>query len=224
MIKAIIFDLWDTLIPSTVDFRLVARLAKKEHLPLTYFIHKYERAVQLKPYKNFSALHKDFLRAFKREPHELLEEEFKEVYFARTKRINFFPETKKVLLSLRKEGYKTALLSNTENLLTQKIENHTHLSKYFDVMCPSYSIHLIKPDRKAYALVLKKLKVRPHEALMVGDSLRADIFGSKRAGLHNCLINRSCKVIDYKVAKPDFVIKSLKELESVLGELNGKFS
>ena len=77
-------------------------------------------------------------------------------------------------------------------------------------------MHLIKPDKQVYAHILKKLKVKPHEALMVGDSMRSDIFGSKRAGLHNCLINRSGKVIDYKVAVPNFEIKSLKELFEVL--------
>jgi len=90
------------------------------------------------------------------------------------------------------------------------------------VLCLSYDLHAIKPEKKVYSFALKKLKVRPHEALMVGDSVRADIFGSKRAGLHNCLINRSGKIIDYKIAVPEFEVKSLVELERVLGELNAK--
>lgn len=222
MIKAVIFDMWDTIIPSTVDFAALAKVAKMEHIPLKEFVHRYENAVQLKRYKSVSELHKDFLVEFKCLPRELLEEEFKEVYLQREKDISFFPESRGVLLSLKNEGYKIGLLSNTENLLTGKIEAMLHLSKIFDSVCYSFEIHAIKPDKVAFECILSKLKVKPEEALMVGDSMRADMCGSAGMHMHNCLINRSGKKVDYSMVKPEFEIKSLKELKDVLGELNAK--
>lgn len=222
MIKAVIFDLWDTLVPSTVDFQKVISLLELEHIPKNEFISRYENSVQLRKYNSFSGLHKDFLKAFKKEPRALSEEEFNLVYCGRVKKYSFFPEVKDVLFSLKKKGFKLALLSNTENLITQKIEKALSLKSFFDSLCYSFDIGALKPDRRAFSFVLSKLNVVPSDALMVGDSLRADILGSNLAGLHNCLINRSGGKVDYSVVKPEFEIRSLIELDNVLGELNGR--
>ena len=222
MIRAIIFDLWDTIIPSNIDFGKLTKLLKLEHLSRPKFIYRYEHAVQLKHYKSFSELHRDFIKAFNKEPHELLEKELLEVYCRRSHQINFFHDVKKALLSLRKKGYKLALLSNTENLITEKLEKRLKFKKYFDVLVYSYNVGAVKPEKKMYQIVLQKLKVKPHEVLMVGDSINADVRGATKLGLHNCLINRSGRIIDYSRAKPEFEIKSLLELDMVLGALNEK--
>ena len=220
MIKLVVFDLWQTLIPATLDFVHMASLLKQEKLSLSEFIPRYERATQLKKYKNFEELRKDFFEEFKEYDNKLLEQELYEIYFNRIDHIHFYPEAKETLIKLRKEGYKVALLSNTESLLTKEIEKKLELSKLFDLVVLSYETGAIKPDKQAFDYVLKKLKVKPSEALMEGDSLRSDIIGSKNAGMHNCLINRMGKVIDTAKASPDFTIKSLDEVSYVLGVLN----
>lgn len=220
MIKAIIFDLWDTLVPSTVDFKKLISLLNLEHLSREDFIKRYECSTQLKKFASFSKLHKSFLAEFKKEDFVLSEEEFRLVYCGRVKKYSFFPEVRRTLISLGGLGFKLGILSNTENLITAELERELLLGKYFDALCYSFDVGAIKPDKKAFSFVLSKLKVKPHEALMVGDSLRSDIFGSARMGLHNCLINRSGKVLDYSVAKPEFEIKSLVEVKKVVGELN----
>ena len=103
-----------------------------------------------------------------------------------------------------------------------KIREKLPFKKYFDAECPSFEIHQLKPDRAAFECVLGMLKVKPQEALMVGDSQRADIAGAKLAGMHNCLINRSGKKIDITKVAPEFVIRSFDDIHRILGELNGK--
>ncbi|MFA6064791.1 MAG: HAD family hydrolase [archaeon] len=222
MIKLVVFDLWQTLIPATLDFVHLASLLKQEKLSLTEFIPRYERATQLKKYKKFEDLRKDFFEEFKEYDNELLEQELYEIYFNRIDHIRFYPEAKQTLIKLRKDGYKIALLSNTESLMTKVVEEKLNLSKLFDLVVLSYETGAIKPDKQAFDYVLKKMKTNPTEALMVGDSLRSDIIGSKNAGMHNCLINRLGKVIDNAKAKPEFTIKSLDEVSYVLGVLNAK--
>jgi len=222
MIKLVVFDLWQTLIPATIDFVHMASLLKQEKLSLTDFIPRYERATQLKKYKKFEELRQDFFKEFSEYDNKLLEQELYEIYFNRLDHIHFYPEAKKTLIKLRKEDYKIALLSNTESLLTKIVEEKLGLKNLFDLVVLSYETGAIKPDKKAFDYVLKKMRVKPNEALMVGDSLRSDIIGSKNAGMHNCLINRLGKVIDDAKAKPEFTIKSLDEISYVLGVLNAK--
>jgi putative hydrolase of the HAD superfamily len=220
MIKAIIFDLWDTLIPATIDMRHLHSLIKKSGYSFDEFVPRYEQAVQLKKYSNFSELHADFIKAFKHTPEELLEEQLYELWFNRVDKIHLFVDVEKNLVKLRKEGYKLALLSNTENLVMPKILSLTHIDKHLDLLCPSFETGYLKPDKKAFELVLNKLGVTPKDALMIGDSLRADIRGAQGVGLHNCLINRSNKIVNTQIANPEFVIKSFDEIFRVLGVLN----
>lgn len=222
MIKLIVFDLWQTLIPATIDFVHLASLLKKEKLDLHEFISRYERATQLKKYKNFEELRKDFFEEFKEYDNKILEQELYEIYFNRIDHVHFYPEVVSTLEKLKKEGYKLALLSNTESLLSPTIEKKLELKKYFDLVVMSYETGAIKPDPRVFDFVLKKMKIPASESLMVGDSLRSDIIGSKGVGMHNCLINRIGKVLDSANATPDFEVKSLKEISRVLGVLNAK--
>lgn len=57
------------------------------------------------------------------------------------------------------------------------------IKKIFDKLFLSNKIHLAKPDTKAYQYVLKKLKVRPEEALMVDDRAK-NIASAKKLGMH----------------------------------------
>jgi len=220
MIKAIVFDLWRTLIPATVDFVHLASLLKKQDISVTDFIARYEKATQLTRHKDFAELRRDFFKEFSQSDNELLEQELYEVYTNRIDKIRFFPEVVEVLKKLKSEGYKVALLSNTEDLIAPVLEKNIKLSTHFDIFAPSYEIGAIKPDKRAFDFVLAKLKLKPSEVLMVGDSLRSDIVGAQKAGWHNCLINRSGKILDGAKVKPDFEIKSLDELSRVLGVLN----
>jgi len=220
MIKLVVFDLWQTLIPATIDFVHMASLLNQEKLSLTDFIPRYEKATQLKKYKSFEQLRKDFFEEFKEYDNKLLEQELYEIYFNRLDHIHFYPEVKKTLIKLRKEGYKLALLSNTESLMSKYIEDKLKLKSLFDLVVLSYETGAIKPDKKAFEFVLKKMKVKPNEALMVGDSLRSDIIGSRNVGMNNCLINRLGYVLDDAKAKPDFTVKGLAEVSYVLGVLN----
>jgi len=221
MIKAIVFDLWETLIPATIDFVHLGSLIKTGGIPLNDFTFRYEKAVQLKKYKNFEELRKDFFKEFNQESNELLEKELYEIFFNRFDKIHFYPEVEKNLVKLKAQGYKLGLLSNTENLHAGDVAKKLKLENYFDAICLSFEIGALKPDKKAFAAVLKKLKVKPSEALMVGNSLRSDVGGAQSSGLHNCWLNRSSNHTGFGKAKPEFEILSLNDIYKVLGALNG---
>lgn len=67
-----------------------------------------------------------------------------------------------------------------------------------------------KPRREAFEFALKRLKVIPGESLHVGDLLRTDVAGAKAAGMKGVWLK--VKEPDVPNVAPDFVIKSLREL------------
>jgi putative hydrolase of the HAD superfamily len=223
MIKLVIFDLWRTLIPATIDFTHLFSLVDKSGMEIHEFVVKYEDAVQKKQYNNFEELRKDFFDYFKQIDNDLLEQELYEIYHNRFDKIYYYPEVKATLAKLKKQGYKLALMSNTESLRQKDLEEKLKLKEYFDFLGYSFEIGAIKPDKRTFEAVLSHFDVKNDEVIMIGDSIRSDVGGSQAIGLHNCLVEHDN--IDKKfhpTIKPEFKITKLDEIFRILGELNEK--
>ena len=59
---------------------------------------------------------------------------------------------------------------------------------------------------------LRKLDVKPEEAIMVGNTISTDIFGGNRIGMKTVLIQKERVYRGSEWEKADHVIHSLKEL------------
>jgi HAD superfamily hydrolase (TIGR01458 family) len=76
-----------------------------------------------------------------------------------------------------------------------------------------------KPSRAYFEAALAELGASPHEAVMVGDDVEADVGGAKAAGLRGVLV-RTGKFREESLAaaepQPDAVIDSIAELPALL--------
>lgn len=225
LIKVIIFDLWNTLIPTTIDWVHLYSLIKKNDShnfeTISDFVRLYEKTTHTKEYKSYNDFRKDFFRVFKGD-HILLEQELYQIYVNRLDKIHFFSDAQLTLKKLKKDGYKLALLSNTENIAFDLINKKLNLDEYFDYLGLSYKIKEVKPHKKMFLTIAKKFRVKPSECLMVGDSLRSDVTGSIKAGMHSVWINRPKKSFDLAEITPEFEISDLKKIDFVLKKLNKK--
>ncbi|OIO06364.1 hypothetical protein AUJ27_04295 [Candidatus Falkowbacteria bacterium CG1_02_37_44] len=86
------------------------------------------------------------------------------------------------------------------------------LEKFAQVFTPKET-KFLKPDKRAFLAVLEKLKVKPEEALMVGDEIERDLIPAKNLGMEVILIDRKNKIENAQFEK----INSLGELKQVLG-------
>jgi putative hydrolase of the HAD superfamily len=64
------------------------------------------------------------------------------------------------------------------------------LDRYLDFVLPSGAVGVAKPNPGFYRLALDEAGVPPEEALMVGDSYRADVHGAWAAGMDAVWLNR----------------------------------
>ena len=85
---------------------------------------------------------------------------------------------------LRKNGYKTALLSNTEIPAMQYFYQQQY--DMFDVLIFSCWEGIKKPEKKIYELALEKLGTRPPETVFIDDKPGC-IKGAREAGLKTIL-------------------------------------
>lgn len=128
------------------------------------------------------------------------------------------PHLDKVLAELKQRGYKLGVITNT---VTSR-EEHVRIAlrkidceKYFGAVVTSVDVGCNKPEKKIFSIALKRLGVKPKEAMMVGDRIKTDIAGGNRIGMKTVLFKwnkRYPEKITSQEEKPTYVIKSLKEL------------
>jgi len=85
---------------------------------------------------------------------------------------------------LRKNGYKTALLSNTEAVAMRYFYQLQY--DMFDVLVFSCAEGMRKPKRKIYELTIQKLGSQPSQSVFIDDKMEY-INGAKEAGLNTIL-------------------------------------
>ena len=87
------------------------------------------------------------------------------------------------------------------------------LDDYFDVMSVSCELGYMKPHPKIYEHALAGMNIDPEDAVMVGDSLKADVAGAQALGMIG-IWNRHHEIDESNVdhVEPDFVIDELSEL------------
>jgi putative hydrolase of the HAD superfamily len=121
-----------------------------------------------------------------------------------------------VLRALHASGLKIGLISNTQRSLTA-FQTHFSLEGIFSAAVSSYDHGYMKPHRSIFEAALRQIEAEPHEAVMVGDSLPADIEGARGLGMRAVLVSRSSGVGDVRTCPDDVpVIRSLRELPPLL--------
>ncbi len=81
---------------------------------------------------------------------------------------------------------------------------------HFTVTIFSDELLLCKPRKEAFEAALKGLKVKPSEAMHVGDLLRTDVAGAKAAGWKGVWLK--IREPDAEGVQPDYTIAKLSEL------------
>ncbi|MFH1663345.1 MAG: HAD family hydrolase [archaeon] len=216
-VKAVFFDLWNTIAftdsKKEVFREMQIRLGLNE-LTHSQFLQECENAIMTEEFESIDHLNARLLNHFNVPTGEILLGDLDFMWNHALKNNKLFPETIKALEKTKKH-FKTALISNCENFGVKSLSKDFSLSNYFDEVVLSCETGLLKPNPKIFLLPLKKLKIKPQDAVMIGDSMRTDMGGAKRAGMKTILIDRKGKAKG-KNLSVDAVINSLNELPEII--------
>lgn len=128
------------------------------------------------------------------------------------------------LETLREAGYRLGMISNAaDESDVQMLVDRNNLRQYFDVLLVSAAVGVRKPHPRIFQMALDHWGVSPEQAVMVGDTLGADILGAKLAGMTSVWITRRAQRPGNRdhedTIRPDEVIASLAELPALLARL-----
>lgn len=130
------------------------------------------------------------------------------------------PGVADTLAALRDRGLALAVVSNTllpPWLLDESLAE-LGLLPFFPHRFYSCAEGMKKPQRRLFRHVLSVLEAEPKEVLHVGDRYLTDIWGARRAGLRSCLI-RGHRSTPLPPVRPDFRIHKMSELIPIVDRL-----
>jgi putative hydrolase of the HAD superfamily len=119
-----------------------------------------------------------------------------------------------VLTDLAARGFTLGVISNSHRSLDAFCE-HFQLRAFISTAVSSAEHGFMKPHPSIFESALQRARVSPGDALMVGDSLRADIEGALASGMRGVLLRRSGEV-PRQLPGGVSVITSLHDLVALL--------
>jgi alpha,alpha-trehalase len=128
--------------------------------------------------------------------------------------VTVYPSTVGLIQALRAKGFRTAVVSSSEN--TQPILESVHLSELFDAKVDGVDlVHLGlrgKPAPDAFLEACARLDVRPESAAVVEDAIAGVQAG--RSGRFGCVVgvDRVGHAEALRAAGADLVVADLAEL------------
>ncbi|HEY3097394.1 MAG TPA: HAD family hydrolase [Methylomirabilota bacterium] len=216
-VKAVVFDAYGTLIRNEALHRIPQRIVADHGLSaraedvFDAWIDRYSEAIQRPPFRTLREIqHEIFEQVLRGLGIDADATPYVELFFETTTRVELYPEVPEVLRTL--SGVRTAIVSNAD---------HEHLAAWrftlpVEFIVISEGIRAYKPDPLVFRTVLERLGLEAHEVLHVGDSDVDDVKGAKAAGLRVAWLNREGRRRRPDVPRPDFEIRDLKELPSLL--------
>ena len=229
MIKAIFFDLDDTLYAYTDSNAKI----QSEFEAISYFCKKYPKYRMLEAYALFQKAKQGVKKRFAEYPAqnnrelwfiEFMRQEkgFDKAMLHEMEKIYWQCVFKKIepyydaaiILPYLAEKYALGIITNGLKAIQQKKVKTLRYTQYFDAITTSSEAGFDKPHREVFQLALQRAKVKPKEAVMVGDSPYMDIFPANKIGMTTIWLRRGQKYY-YPTEgrmKPTHTVTNLVEL------------
>ncbi|MFH1409879.1 MAG: HAD family hydrolase [Nanoarchaeota archaeon] len=208
--KAILFDFWGTLVENGVyspvrQVRTILRL----DMPFQEYIVAFEECFMVKKWDSLSEAFTAVCKTFDIKADTLMIERLVGMWNKNTLLSKPFPETLEVLDDLKRD-FKIGLVSNTDQFSVEQVLEKYKLLDLLDGVALSYETGALKTNPNLFKAALKKMKLKPDQTIMVGDSLESDMKGAENAGIKGVLVDRRGR----REFSPK--IGNLRELRSVL--------
>jgi putative hydrolase of the HAD superfamily len=101
-----------------------------------------------------------------------------------------YPDVEPMLREVRAMDVRIGIVSDWGSNL-REVAATLGLDSYVDFVLPSGAVGVAKPNPAFFAIALERAGVAAHEAVMVGDSYRADVRGAWAAGMDAAWLDRT---------------------------------
>ncbi len=247
MIEGALFDLGSTLIRFTGDWQLVFEDGLRElTLALT------QNGLELDTQAFHAAFEATWRRAVKQRDEDYIERPFTDLVLQVLEGLGHnklssalidqavmqmfkvseyfwlpMPKVHAILEELKATGMRMGIVSNASNSANvHRLVDNAELRPYFDPIVISAKQGVRKPDPRIFTPVLQAWGLQPHQMVMTGDNLAADILGAQQLGMFSIWLTVEANTPENEVLKgkiiPDAVTDRLDSIPEIIRSLNAR--
>jgi len=220
VIKAVIFDLYGTLMTSHEASESIEEALSKILREAGYEIYfqevwaarqfvafiDYTRGRANTPQEYYAKV----LERLEIHPDSRLVDKFVNKDFEMQKN-ELYPDVAATVNKLKTRGIKTAILTTIATWRFMPLLEQNKIE--IDFVCTAREAAAVKPNPRIYRIVLTRFGINAEEAMMVGDDIKTDILPAKSLGIKAVLLSRNIRT-DRKDA--DHTVSSLTEITDLL--------
>jgi HAD superfamily hydrolase (TIGR01662 family) len=134
------------------------------------------------------------------------------------------PELHEVLGEVRDAGYRLGLVSNaSDERNVHRLLAKAEILDYFDPIIVSASVGVRKPASGIFKPLLDRWQMQPAKAIMIGDTLDADILGAQQVGMKDMWLRTHEDRPDNRIAAssvvPQFEVEDLASVPAALARI-----
>jgi putative hydrolase of the HAD superfamily len=224
-VKAVIFDIDDTLI----DFTETKNLAIRESV---------KAMIDKGLSEDFESLHREFRRFYWErgiEDQHIFQKFFMEKYgkidypvlasailaYRKAKEgvLKPYPGAKNLLIQLKERGLKLAILSDAPKLEAYLRLCAVSFDDFFDLILTKDDVGVSKPHSRGFGIILKKFSIKAEECVMIGDAPDKDMEGARNLGIKTILANYSSRKIEKPDLRADYTASSVSEIWKIISRI-----
>ncbi|MCF7872534.1 HAD family hydrolase [Candidatus Woesearchaeota archaeon] len=216
MTKAIIFDLWGTIIENGV-YPSPTKQVKyflRTQIQFSEFITTFEDTFMTKEYESLQQAFEQVVKDFNLRIPEFVYEKLVGTWNKNAILSKMQEDTEDAFKELKEKGYKLFLLANIDKFSYEQVNSKFKLDELFDKTYKSFETGLLKMNPKSYFKILEENDLKPEDVVMVGDCIVSDMQSAENAGIRGVLIDRRDK------REYENKIVSLKDLLALLENMN----
>jgi len=215
-LKGVIFDLDGTLTHFNIKTKeaKTAFLKKVRAMGVRSKLLAPDRPMEilLRYLETYHGLNRDLLM-------KIADECFSPYEMEAAERAELKPKARSVLSKLKSLGYELGIASNNCRECIDRVLRRFRLEDFFTGVVTRNDVKRLKPHEEMLFEVMRRLRIKPWEAIYVGDSI-ADVVAGKRAGVYVVAIKDSGSSIKLPAKiRPDYVIEDLGGLVDVVKHL-----
>ncbi|MEW5951823.1 MAG: HAD-IA family hydrolase [Elusimicrobiota bacterium] len=225
MIKAVIFDIDNTLmdfmrmkraaVDAAVDAMIDAGLnVKKEEMIDKIFNVYWQEGIE-----DQNIFDKVLTKEFGQVDYKILAAGIIGYKRAKEGHMTLYPHVKLTMTELMKMGIRMGVVSDAPRLPVWLRIVGLGLHHYFENVVSYDDTGERKPSTKPFKKILELMKLKPDEALMLGDWAERDIVGAKNVGMVTAWA-RYGNQFDTKISGADYEIDDIYQLINIVKEKN----
>jgi len=126
-----------------------------------------------------------------------------------------FYDTMSTIHRLKKAGFRLGMVSDsdgTPGMKMKRIRRQPFLKSLEAIVVAGEDTPGVKPTRRPFTLVARRLGLQPGNCVYIGDNPNTDIEGAKGVGMMMILVRRRGP----KGGHPDYLVRSLSEVARLL--------